>query len=956
VLLAVFTVTTSADAGSGSLREAINLANATAEADEVRFDIPGPGVHTIAPASPLPVVTGPTTIDGRTQPGYAGAPLIELSGAAAGAAADGLVFTTTTGPGIVYGLVVNRFGRHGVVLAGSSQNQIAGCYVGTDAAGTAAAGNGGAGVVLSGGRSVNRSVISGNGGPGVLVNPVNVSGDSIVGNYIGTDATGAYAIGNGREGVLVQSGLNTSLRENVISGNASSGIRMTGAAGGISLTQNFIGTDAAGQRAVPNGTSPLLPYHDGVTVEGPGPVSIGSTPRGDIPGGRNVISGNVGAGISIRGGASTATSHSPAIVGNFIGTDSTGNVALGNRGGGIRLIGPTGPSRVMGNVISGNGGDGLYVAPLTGPTGVVNITGNYIGTNLTGTAPVGNGGDGVALTSGVRAIIGGTSPSPLRQPTAIGPITVNNQTGGNIISANGGAGVSFSAPVPVGAREISVIGNVIGSDVMGNADLGNGGDGVRVSGSGDQTRVLGNLISGNDGNGVVFEDSFGANITTIGGNYIGTNGAGGAALPNEGDGVVVRRSTGVNVGAAGAFVRQAFVNPAGTGRNVISGNRGHGVVIDGESSPSGQFRNQVLNNLIGTDAGGTVALGNGGSGVYLVASGVIVGNAKAGNVIAANGGNGVTIAGPAAFTPAPGATQPPVSQNVIAGNRIGTGVLLPGAAVGNLGNRGHGVAIFNSPNNRVGGTGSPTATPDANVIAFNGGSGVLVEADPALVQPGSPPGSSLGDANLISGNSIFSNARLGIDLSPSFEGVTPNDERDGDVGPNRLQNFPLITRATSIGASTVVLFTLNSEPGTRYRIEFFSSPLPDASGYGEGRTFLGTTSVTTDANGNASGAATLPVGVTALSFVTATATRATQTTTGGVALSSTSEFSPAVMARTDMNGDGRITALDLAMAHRALVLARPPAPATVAGASVVSILTGLGNSDEAAGSVTADLL
>ena len=951
VLMSVYTVTTTADAGPGSLREAIVSANAAGgtTTDEIRFDIPGPGVHTIAPASPLPVITGPTVVDGRSQPGYAGAPLIELSGAAAGAATDGLVFMSTTGPAAVAGLVVNRFGRHGVVLAGRSQNSIVASYVGTDATGTAAAGNGGAGVVLSGGGNVGGprstppgnfgNVISGNGGPGVILNPVNVSGDRVMGNYIGTDVTGAYAIANGREGVLVQSGMTTLVTENVISGNGSSGVRTTGGAGGVSIHQNFIGTDAAGQRAVPNGTNPLLTYHDGVTVEGVGPVVIGSTPRGDLPGGRNVISGNVGAGISIRGGASSNISHSPAIYGNFVGTDSTGNVAVGNGGGGIRLIGTTGATRVKGNVISGNGGDGLYVESLNQPTALLNVNGNYIGTNVTGTAPVGNAGDGVALVGPVRVALGGAGPTLLRLPAAIGPITVNNSTGGNLISANGGAGVSIQATEPTGSTslmtDVSVIGNVIGSDVLGNADLGNAGDGVRAASLGAAlVRVLGNLVSGNNQNGIYLEGAIGQNLGNnkiIAGNYIGTNGAGDAALPNEGEGVVLRRSESVAVGGQGSFVRLPFVNPAGTGRNVISGNRGHGVLIDGEVPNASLHRgHRILNNFIGTDAGGTIGLGNGGSGIHVAAGSHRIGEASSPNVISANRGNGITLAGTTAVFPGPAGA--PVRENQIIGNRIGVGFATSPGITPNLGNRGHGIAVINSPNNRIGTNRSPVGSLDGNTIAFNGGNGILVEADPA---PPQQLGGSYGDGNLISGNSIFSNARLGIDLSAGFEGVTPNDARDPDAGPNRLQNYPVITRATRKGTSVVVQFTLNSERGRAYRVEFFGNPDVDPTGFGEGRTFLGAATVATDGDGNGSGTATLPLPSVgpAIRFITATATGPTATGSTG----NTSEFSRAVLIGTTASSDGRVSALELALARRALTLG--PASTLVSAVEADDVLT-----------------
>jgi hypothetical protein len=103
-----FTVTTTADSGPGSLRQAILDANATPDADAITFNIAGSGVKTISPASGLPTISQPVTIDGWTQggPGYAGPPLIELNGTSAGAA-NGLV--VLAGMSTVRGLVINRF-------------------------------------------------------------------------------------------------------------------------------------------------------------------------------------------------------------------------------------------------------------------------------------------------------------------------------------------------------------------------------------------------------------------------------------------------------------------------------------------------------------------------------------------------------------------------------------------------------------------------------------------------------------------------------------------------------------------------------------------------------------------------------------------------------------------------------------------------------------------------------
>ena len=138
--------------------------------------------------------------------------------------------------------------------------------------------------------------------------------------------------------------------------------------------------------------------------------------------------------------------------------------------------------------------------------------------------------------------------------------------------------------------------------------------------------------------------------------------------------------------------------------------------------------------------------------------------------------------------------------------------------------------------------------------------------------------------NSIRGNSIFSNAYLGIDLIG--DGVTPN-HTGFLAGPNDLQNFPVITNAYGSGTSTIVLGNLNSLPGGNFLIDVYRSNTADESGYGEGQFYLGTASVTTDGSGNASFAYTNSGGNYAGQFITATATAAN---------GDTSEFSATVTA------------------------------------------------------------
>jgi hypothetical protein len=167
----------------------------------------------------------------------------------------------------------------------------------------------------------------------------------------------------------------------------------------------------------------------------------------------------------------------------------------------------------------------------------------------------------------------------------------------------------------------------------------------------------------------------------------------------------------------------------------------------------------------------------------------------------------------------------------------------------------------------IGGTDSGAA----NRIAFNGGDGISLRGL-----------DDSGTSISILGNSIYANDGLGIDAAE--DGVTLNDPGDGDSGPNDLQNYPVLANADTVGTTTTVDGTLNSEPDETYRLEFFANTTADPSGYGEGETLLGATDVTTDAEGNAAFTVSFDTPFL-VPLVTATATDAA---------GNTSEFSQAV--------------------------------------------------------------
>ena len=523
-----FTVTKTADTADGtcdtdcSLREAITAANANAGTDTIAFAIPGAGPHTIQPASPLPTITDPVVIDGYTQSGASANTNSVASGLGlntvlkieldgTNAGASGDGLTITAGSSTVRGLVLNRFLDEGLHL---------------------------------------------------LTNGGNV----VAGNFIGTDVAGTAVLGNGGKGIQVTSAGNT----------------------------------------------------------------IGGTNAAD----RNLVSGTA-TGILIRSGAT-----GNLLQGNFVGTDATGNVGLGNTNWpSVQLL--DAPNNTVGGTETG-AGNVLFNLAITGSGSTGNVVqGNLIGTNVAGTAALGNPSNGLDIHGGAS----------------------NNVIGGTTAEA----------------------------------------------------------------------------------------------------------------------------------RNIISGNGLHGVII--LAFASGANANVIQGNFIGTDITGTAALGNGGLGV----------------LIAQNGGDtGVS------------------TDNVIGGTAEGAG----------------------------------------NTIAFNSDRGVLV---------------LVGTSNAILGNSMFSNTGLGIDLS----GITANDAGDGDTGPNNGQNFPVLTSAVTGGSPIVIGGTLDSAASTDFRVEFFANSACDASGNGEGETFLGAATVTTDAGGSAAFSVLLTKAVSLGAAITATATDPDN---------NTSEFSACVTA------------------------------------------------------------
>ncbi|HJQ41395.1 MAG TPA: right-handed parallel beta-helix repeat-containing protein [Thermoanaerobaculia bacterium] len=514
-------------------------------------------------------------------------------------------------------------------------------------------------------------------------------------------------------------------------------IRITGGTG-ITVADNTIGV-------IDNGTGNRI----GVLIATNG-NTIGGTSAAD----RNVISGN-NIGIQIEGGV-----FDNRVEGNHIGVDREGTVVRANTEAGVVLFNARG-NTIGGltagtrNVIAGSP-VGVHVAtPSFGNT----IAGNYIGINAFGE------GSNPDLRNGQGVLLGGLGENL---------VTLN-------VISNNGTGIL----VTEGFNQ-QIKGNVVGMDPERTRAIPNGSGivvlpitDVRDLRIGGALPDEGNHVAGNTDDGIRVE-SF--SVIYIEGNIVGVNEIG--AIPN-GTGIRLNASENTTVGG-----------PISSAGNVVSGNRGDGIVANG---------GVIVSNLIGLAEDGTTAVPNNGNGITAVGTGAVqIGQNGAGNLIAFNRGFGIDIGGTA-----------------------------------NVGAR----------------------SIEFNSIRNNAFAGVRVRDNAR---------------HTIRRNSITRNGGLGIDLAG--DGVTLNDTGDPDSGPNLRQNFPVLTGFSVAGSQLSVRGTFNGAANQTFTLDFYRNLETDLSGFGEGETYLGTTTITTNAFGDATFTATLPAAETSLRYISATATDASGNT------------------------------------------------------------------------------
>jgi hypothetical protein len=717
------------------------------------------------------------------------------------------------------------------------------------------------------------NVVSGNLNSGVVLSTASAIGNLVAGNLIGSDATGAdnplvmdpifgldgQPIGNRQDGVFVNDdailntiGGTTPGARNLISGNGSNGVQILGvginpgAAGplppGNSILGNFIGTDLTGLAQDGNAAAGVFLYNARDNVVG-------------MPGAGNTITGNLGSGVAIQGGAATNN----AVLGNTIGMARPGAGVPGNRGDGVTIVEAAlnrvgGSGTGEGNTITGNGGTGVSVSSESNFTGVVGnviddnmgdgvsiasesdgsgVVGNRIGVDASG-LPMGNTLDGVrvssqgtqvdtnviAANSGAGVEVAGDSPMSMIRGNAIGlapdgktampnavgvlidgisNITVGG-TGpndGNTISGNK-VGVEVTAPAePSTPLNDLIVGNIIGLDVKGETAAGNAfgiflDDVVGVTVGGATTGAR-NIISGNTDVGVqVFRVTAGPSGDSIDGNIIGLNREG-LVLPagaNQPIGVFLN-SAPHNV------ISDNVISGANT---TVSGATSFGVLIFGQSI--GQpLDNLVEGNTIGLDINKKpISLDEQGQpvqdvGVAMnVSSGNVIGPAGAGTAGNTIGGNvvGVQVAGLVEEVIDPSNGKPIPLGNAIVGDVID----------GNT----DAVFINESSGNQV----------SANDLSRNTAIGLTIFG-------------ALAQSNTATGNTISGNGSASSGVSPSStvgDGVFISGASNNTIVGNTIDSSGLVKPKGQSNGVGVYLF--NRASGNRVA----SNSIHGSSAYG----------------------------------------------------------------------------------------------------------------------------
>ncbi len=853
-----------------TLRAALQQANSDAGKEAIYFNIPASdpgcsgGTCTIAVIDADTrgglAITDPVILDGSTQPGSEGVctnPIpdrptygIAIDGSGAGSV-SGLNLSSSGSGSVVRGLTIHSFQQRGIDLIGSTNNHIACNFIGTNADGSAALPN------LSHGLRLN------NGSPN---------------NTIGTDGDGE----------------DDAFEGNLVSGNGGSGVRLAGGNSNI-VAGNFIGTNRAGTQALGN-TNHGIVIDNGVTFSRIGTNGNGTSDAEE----RNLLSGNGDNGVLIQGSGTTGN----AVAGNSIGAAISGG-ALGNGANGVYLNGVSGNRVGFAGTGPGSSGSQANRIRSNGGHGVQVFGGGARQNRIRGNQTFSNTGLGIDLVGGPEDANGVTAndvgdfdPGANRRQNTPEIASIVLDTQGDLVltyevDADMTASTyplhidvyladsdeeegqtwlgSFSYDSAVAQAMVTVTLNPVtavteGDFIVATATDADGNTSELSAASSVLPSIL--VVNATDDD---TDASPGDGVCDTG----QTNSEGNTectlrAALEEANALVGTDSVhfaipSVDAGCTGGTctIEPGSVLPTITDAVVIDGSTQpgsegvctmavtsrptYGIAIDGsEISGAGPFN------------GLTLGAGSGSSTLQ-------------GLNIHSFSGNGIWITGS--------------NANIIACNALGSD---PTGSQSRP-NGGAGIRISDAAaNNRVG---TPNDDTQANIIAFNGEDGLAI-TDGGSIQ------------NRVAGNAIFGNTGLGIDLAD--DGVTPNDGNDGDNGPNKLQNFPLISEALLVNGNLTVTFVVtgdlvNPAPGApRYpaRVEFYRADADNE----EGQTLLQTI-VYNAPNLAASPTFTPAVPVAAGDFIVATATDADGNTSEFSAAIAVTQPAPLVVNATDDEGD-----------------------------------------------------
>ncbi len=682
---------------------------------------------------------------------------------------------------LLIGNVISANATTGISDGSPSSGLIEGNLIGTDPTGNTRMGNhyygiliGATGATIGGTTPGAGNLISGNSSVQVFIDGVNNNskGDLVEGNTIGTNYAGTLAIadtaadgtgvdiydaaGNTVGGTAAGAG-------NLISGHVQWGISIdTGSTGNL-VEGNEIGTNLAGNAALPNGgqVNPGTPS-GGINVN----AAPGNTIGGNATGAGNLISGNANAGIYLNDGSTTL------IEGNLIGTDLNGKLAVPNATG-IFLTGGSSANTIGGttsgerNVISGNtngyGVEFQYVSLSDDNL----IEGNYVGVNITGNATLPNG-YGIFLDGGnVGNTVGGTAAGA-----------------GNVITGNNATSGYGKSQLYIAGSSNLVEGNLIGLFANGLAPASSIDAGIFINNPygpgantiGGVTASARNVISGN----YVGIAIVGGGLNLVEGNYVGTDENGTVAI---GNGLVTQ--TGADDIELGVTSNNTIGGNTPAARNIIAGSASFGLVFG-----TGATDNLAEGNYIGTDKTGTVALPN-YAGIDL---GSDSNNTIGGTTSRPGTGAGNLIAGNTF-----GINTDVASGDVIEGNAIGIVALISGGM--SPGNGNDGIEIYGSPSSGIQ-IGGPSPM-DENVISGNGAAGIEINSSSAVLVEGNligtdingklavpntngvfldggSSGNTIGGTLGSTGNVISGNTDFGIEIS-SNNAVLTDDLIQGNL-------------------------------------------------------------------------------------------------------------------------------------------------------------------------------